>query len=201
MYFIIISTECLLSVWVPPPCDERRSLHDPSDRSSHLCSQRRPQAHVHRALTQAQSALFEVVHKSLHAVKPGRELGQVIFQRVELPVEVPHGVRQGPDPGRFHREKRTVVVKASWLSAERKLQEWRQESNLKVILSKQSSPVRRHPDKSWNKTCACGNMKLQNLLIFGLKCTEPADQIQNISKRSAKKRVSHSWKHLPGSYQ
>lgn len=106
--------ECLLSLWAPPPCDERRSLHDPSDRSPHLRSQRRPQARVHGSLTQAQSALFEVVHKSLHAVKPGRELGQVVFQRVELPVEVPHGVRQGPDPARFHREKTTVTVKASW---------------------------------------------------------------------------------------
>lgn len=44
--------------------------------------------------------MFEVVHKSLHAVKLGRELRQVVFQHVELPVEVPHGVRQGPDPGK-----------------------------------------------------------------------------------------------------
>lgn len=51
-------------------------------------------------MTHAHSAVFEVVHKSLHAVKLGRELRQVVFQRVELPVEVPHGVRQGPDPGK-----------------------------------------------------------------------------------------------------
>lgn len=44
--------------------------------------------------------MFEVVHKSLHAVKLGRELRQVVFQRVEVPVEVAHSVRQGPDPGK-----------------------------------------------------------------------------------------------------
>lgn len=113
MYIIKVFTGSLLSLWTPPPCDEHRSLHDPSDRSPYLCSQGRPQTRVHGALTQAQPALFEVVHKSLHAVKPGRELGQVLFQRVEVPVEVPHGIRQGPDPGRFKRQKRTEIIKVS----------------------------------------------------------------------------------------
>lgn len=103
-----------MSLWVPPPCDESRSLRGPSDTSPHLCSQRRPQAHGRGSLPQAQSALSEVVHKSLHAVKPGRELGQVVFQRVELPIEVPHGVGQGPDPGRF---KKIPERKENWLSS------------------------------------------------------------------------------------
>lgn len=102
MYILNLVTEWL--VRAPPPC-EHRSLHDPSDRRPHLRSQRRPQAHnredpLHRSLAQADSALFEVFHKSLHALKLGRELRQVIFERVELPVELPHGVRQRPDPGK-----------------------------------------------------------------------------------------------------
>lgn len=63
-------------------------------------------------------------------------------------------------------------------AAECHVEKCSQESHLNVILSNQSSPVRRHQDNSWNKTCGCGNRKWQHLLIFGLKCTEAADPIK-----------------------
>lgn len=56
-------------------------------------------------MARAQSAVFEVIHESFHAIKLGRELRQVVFQRVELPVEVAHGVRQRPDPGNVSVDK------------------------------------------------------------------------------------------------
>lgn len=88
----------------PPRSDQRRPPDDPPDRSPHLCSQWRPQTNagrepLHRPLRQSEPASLEVVHKTLHAVELGRELSQLVFQGVELPVEVTEGIWQGLDPG------------------------------------------------------------------------------------------------------
>lgn len=67
-----------------PRSDQCRPLDDPPFRSPHLRSQWRPQTNargnpLHVPLRQSESAILEVVHKTLHAVKLWGEPPQLVF--------------------------------------------------------------------------------------------------------------------------
>ena len=112
----------LWSLWPSPPRSDQCWLSDNSPlRSPPLCSQWRSLTEagvdpLYGPLRHAESAILQIIHKTLHSVKLCGESAQLIFQRVKLPVEVSQSIWKRLDPGHMQRHMQRHVRKFTWVN-------------------------------------------------------------------------------------